>query len=91
MTLRAITCEDVLHAIFFQLSPMLQPTHEVVGPEQKALKRTLFACATVNQTMSEYALRALWRALDGVAPILMILRMYTDAGVTVSHRTPCGY
>ena len=91
MTLRAITCEDVLHAIFFQLSPMLYPTHEAVGPEQKALKPTLFACATVNQTMSEYALRALWRALDGVAPILMILRMYTGAGVTVSHRTPCSY
>ena len=91
MTLRAITCEDVLHAIFFQLSPMLYPTHEAVGAEQKELKPTLFACATVNRTMSEYALRALWRALDGVAPILMILRMYTGAGVTVSHRTPCGY
>ena len=67
---------------------MLQPTHEAVGAEEKALNSTLFACATVNQTMSEYALRALWRALDGVVPILTILRMYTGAGVTVSHRTP---
>ncbi|KAI0684684.1 hypothetical protein C8T65DRAFT_732311 [Cerioporus squamosus] len=76
MTSRAIACQDILHEIFLHLRPpgwWVTGDYTVLMTRRRKLRSTLAACATVNRTLSDYALSCLWRVLDDVTPLLRIL------------------